>query len=162
MCLLKATSAASKIHVIEPTWESMEYILDHLKEQDKFKTEQDLLHCGKTRKDLLNLWMNKSEAKWMFMHGNQILFACGITKLDDGSGYALWWEPTELCAMLKKSYCRASLKAVQLLKEHGGTVWTCTPLWYTQNIRATEKLGFEKVGEFLLYGEEYMLFKMEN
>lgn len=153
--------AASKIRVIEPTKDSLEYILDHLKEQDNDKTQADLLHTGKTKEELVDWWLKNSDGKWMFLYNNHILFACGLIPLKDGS-YSLWWEPTYLCAMLKKSYGRAALMAAELLKKHGGTIWTCTPMWYTQNIRATEHLGFKKVGIFLLYGEAYMLFKMEN
>lgn len=161
MSILKATLAASKIRVIEPTEDSLRYILDHLKEQDKFKTEQDLQHTGKDKEYLIDLWMNKSVAKWMFLYNNHILFACGLIECKDGS-CILWWEPTELCAMLKKTYGRASLMAAELLKKHGGVIWTCTPMWYTQNIRATEHLGFKRAGDFQLYGEAYILFKMEN
>ena len=162
MSLLKPTLAESKIIVHTPRLEDLWYIMRNLKDNDAKKTKFDLAVRGMCEDELVEKWHNESVAKWMFLYENKILFACGLFKLKDNTGYALWWEPTKECEKLKKTYGYAALMAAEILKQHGGTIWTCTPLWYTQNIRATKHLGFKEVGEYLMFGEEFLLFKMEN
>lgn len=162
MSLSKVISAENKITFSEPSRDDLRYILSNLKAEDKKKTANDLRYVLKTENQLIDIWEKESVLKRLVKYNGNILFAFGLLKLKDNFGYSLWWEPTELCGKLKKTYGRASLMAADILKKENKSIWTCTPKWYTQNIRATEHLGFSKVGEFLMYDEEYILFKMEK
>lgn len=162
MCSLKLISAENKISVHTPRLEDLVYIMHNLKATDEKKTKFDLAMHAMCEEALIEKWHTESVKKWMFLYEDKILFACGLFKLNGDSQYALWWEPTEECERMKKTYGRAALIAARILKQQKGTIWTCTPLWYTQNIRATKHLGFKEVGEYLMFGEEYLLFKMEN